>query len=32
MFLILALLRFANKLTAPAVERKGPPSEETHKN
>jgi hypothetical protein len=32
MFLILALLSFANKLTAPAVERKGPPSEETHKN
>ena len=32
LFLILALLNFANKLTAPAVERKVPPSEETHKN
>ncbi len=27
LFLILALLSFANKSTAPAVERKGPPSE-----
>lgn len=32
LFLILALLSFANQLTAPAVERKVPPPEETHKN
>jgi hypothetical protein len=32
LFLILALLSFANKSTAPYVERKGPPYEETHKN
>lgn len=32
LLLILALLSFANQLTAPAVERKVPPSEETHKN
>lgn len=31
LLLILAMLSFANKLTAPAVERKVPPSEETHK-
>ena len=32
LFLILALLSFANKSTAPAVERKVPPSEETDQN
>ena len=31
LFLILGLLSFANKSTAPAVQRKAPPSEETHK-
>jgi hypothetical protein len=30
--LILALLSFANKATAPYPNHKGPPSEETHKN
>jgi hypothetical protein len=32
LFLILALLNFANKSTALYVERKGPPSEGAHKN
>ena len=30
--LILAMLSFANKLTAPAVEHKQPPTEENHNN
>lgn len=30
LFLILALLSFANKWTAPYLQRKGPASEETH--
>ena len=32
LFLILALLSFANKSTAPTAGRKVPPSEETHEN
>jgi hypothetical protein len=31
LFLILALLSFANRATAPYPKHKGPPSEETHK-
>lgn len=31
LFLILALLNFANKSTASSVDHKGPPSEEIHK-